>query len=137
MTREEAIKFAEYAQIMADGKPDVQEFYKLAESDLRQQETVTNRNGLNEPLTLDELRQLPIRDWVWIEILNPDAFRSKETVSAYYRKYDGYKADEIFWCGYPGLGFGFDYADYGKTWLAYRQKPEEDDHDERKENENV
>lgn len=79
----------------------------------------------NEPLTLDELRQLPIRDWVWIEILNPDAFRSKETVSAYYRKYDGYKADEIFWCGYPGLGFGFDYADYGKTWLAYRQKPEE------------
>lgn len=28
-------------------------------------------------------------------------------------------------------------ADYGKTWLAYRQKPEENDHDERKENENV
>lgn len=80
----------------------------------------------NAPLTLDELRQLPIRDWVWIEILNPDAFRSKETVSAYYRKYDGYKADEIFWCGYPGLGFGFDYADYGKTWLAYRRKPEEE-----------
>ena len=84
----------------------------------------------NQPLTLDELRQLPIRDWVWIEILNPDAFRSKETVSAYYRKYDGYKADEIFWCGYPGLGFGFDYADYGKTWLAYRQKPEEDKHED-------
>lgn len=78
-----------------------------------------------EPLTLEELRKLPIRDWAWIEILNPDAFRSKETVSAYYRKYDGYKKDEIFWCGYPGLGFGFDYADYGKTWLAYRQKPEE------------
>lgn len=36
VTREEAIKFAEYAQIMADGKPDVQEFYKLAESALRQ-----------------------------------------------------------------------------------------------------
>ena len=79
----------------------------------------------NQPLTLDELRKMPIRDWVWIEILNPDAFRSKETVSAYYRKYDGYKKAEIFWCGYPGLGFGFDYADYGKTWLAYRQKPEE------------
>ena len=28
-------------------------------------------------------------------------------------------------------------ADYGKTWLASRQKPEEDDHDERKENEHV
>ena len=82
-------------------------------------------NAHSVPLTLDELREMPIRDWVWIEILNPDAFRSKETVSAYYRKYDGYKKDEIFWCGYPGLGFGFDYADYGKTWLAYRQKPEE------------
>ena len=60
---------------------------------------------LGEPLTLDELREMPIRDWVWIEVLTPDAFRSKETVSAYYRKYDGYKKDEIFWCGYPGLGF--------------------------------
>ena len=80
--------------------------------------------GKNDPLTLDELRQMPIRDWVWIDVLNPDAFRSKETVSAYYRKYDGYKKDEIFWCGYPGLGFGFDYADYGKTWLAYRSKKE-------------
>ena len=46
MTREEAIKFAEYAQIMADGKPDVQEFYKLAESALRQQETVAKCNDL-------------------------------------------------------------------------------------------
>ena len=123
MTNEEAIRFAEYAQIMADGKPDVQEFYKLAESALRQQETVTNRNGLNEPLTLDELREMPIRDWVWIDVLH-----LKEAISSYYRKYDGYKKDEIFWCGYPGLGFRFFYEDYGKTWLAYRQKPEEDDH---------
>ena len=124
MTREEAI------EAIKCNWPDsrytiLREALDMAISALRQQETVTNRNGLNEPLTLDELRKMPIRDWVWIEILNPDAFRSKETVSAYYRKYDGYKADEIFWCGYPGLGFGFDYADYGKTWLAYRQKPKE------------
>lgn len=38
MTIEEAIKFAEYAQIMADGKPDVQEFYRLAEVALRAQQ---------------------------------------------------------------------------------------------------
>ena len=125
MTNEEAI------EAIKCNWPDsrytiLREALEMAISALRQQETVKNRNGLNEPLTLDELLQLPIRDWVWIEILNPDAFRSKETVSAYYRKYDGYKADEIFWCGYPGLGFGFDYADYGKTWLAYRQKPEEE-----------
>lgn len=35
LTIEGAIRFAEYAQIMADGKPDVQEFYKLAEFALR------------------------------------------------------------------------------------------------------
>ena len=97
----------------------------MAISALRQQERFGEVTKKVEPLTLDELRQMPIRDWVWIDVLTPDAFRSKETVSAYYRKYDGYKTDEIFWCGYPGLGFGFDYADYGKTWLAYRQKPEE------------
>ena len=94
-------------------------------SAIRQQEHFRDVTKKVDPLTLDELRQLPIRDWAWIEVLTPDAFRSKETVSAYYRKYDGYKKDEIFWCGYPGLGFGFDYDDYGKTWLAYRQKPEE------------
>ena len=138
MTREEAIEYWEGLRKTFSGQLEQEENYfgrihlqttidalDMAISAIRQQETVINRNGLNAPLTLDELRQFPIRDWVWIEILNPDAFRSKETVSAYYRKYDGYKKDEIFWCGYPGLGFGFDYADYGKTWLAYRQKPEE------------
>ena len=124
MTNEEAIKFAEYAQIMADGKPDVQEFYKLAESALRQQVHFREVTKKMEPLTLDELRQMPIRDWVWIDVLH-----SKEAVSSYYRKYDGYKTNEIFWCGYPGLGFIFFYEDYGKTWLAYRQKPEEDAHE--------
>ena len=124
MTREEAI------EAIKCNWPDsrytiLREALDMAISALRQQEHFREVTKKVEPLTLDELRQLPIRDWVWIEILNPDAFRSKETVSAYYRKYDGYKADEIFWCGYPGLGFGFDYADYGKTWLAYRQKPEE------------
>ena len=99
--------------------------FELVDTALRQEDHFREVTKKVEPLTLDELRQMPIRDWVWIEILNPDAFRSKETVSAYYRKYDGYKKAEIFWCGYPGLGFGFDYVDYGKTWLAYRQKPEE------------
>ena len=127
MTREEAIRQLDGADIAVLNR----DFFKfnqaiiMAISALRQQDHFREVTKKVEPLTLDELRKMPIRDWVWIEILNPDAFRSKETVSAYYRKYDGYKADEIFWCGYPGLGFGFDYADYGKTWLAYRQKPEE------------
>ena len=134
MTREEAIeclservsigKTCEQSCMVGFGVniDTLDEAIDMAISALRQQERF---GEANKTLTLGELRQMPIRDWVWIEILNPDEFRSKETVSAYYRKYDGYKKDEIFWCGYPGLGFGFDYADYGKTWMAYRQKPEE------------
>ena len=126
MTREDAIE-AIKCNWPDSRYTNLREALDMAISALRQQE-----HDRNEPLTLDELRQMPIRDWVWI-----DVFHSKEAVSSYYRKYDGYKKDEIFWCGYPGLGFRFFYEDYGKTWLAYRQKPEEDDHDERKENENV
>ena len=128
MTTNEAIEILRKNRPTSDPRPcglELCDAVDMAISALREQDVADKDVGNNEPLTLDELREMPIRDWVWIDILNPDAFRSKETVSAYYRKYDGYKADEIFWCGYPGLGFGFDYADYGKTWLAYRQKPEE------------
>ena len=119
MTREEAI------EAIKCNWPDsrytiLREALDMAISALRQQDHFREVTKKVEPLTLDELRQMPIRDWVWI-----DVFHSKEAVSSYYRKYDGYKKDEIFWCGYPGLGFRFFYEDYGKTWLAYRQKPEE------------
>lgn len=121
MTREEAIKFAEYAQIMADGKPDVQEFYKLAESALRQQETVTNRNGLNEPLTLDELRQMD-GEPVWCEIYikgQPSLYGivHGETVTGFISGDDK-----------PANLAITNVGAYGLAWLAYRQKPEEADH---------
>ena len=37
----------------------LREALDMAISALRQQETVTNRNELNDPLTLDELRKMP------------------------------------------------------------------------------
>ena len=119
MTRERAAELLSDVTVLDD--PEMAEAHRVAISALRQQETTTNRN---EPLTVDELLEMPIRDWVWIDVLH-----LKEAISSYYRKYDGYKKDEIFWCGYPGLGFRFFYEDYGKTWLAYRQKPEEDKHE--------
>ena len=130
MTIEEAIKVLRTESVELGGNAvSVARWLTALDMAVKALENVANKDaGRNEPLTLNELREMPIRDWVWIEILNPDAFRSKETVSAYYRKHDGYKKDEIFWCGYPGLGFRFFYEDYGKTWLAYRQKPEEDYH---------
>ena len=111
MTREEAIeclservligKTCEQSCMVGFGIniDTLDEAIDMAISALREQEHFRDLTKKVEPLTLNELRQLPIRDWVWIEILNPDAFRSKETVSAYYRKYGGYKKDEIFWCG--------------------------------------
>lgn len=80
----------------------------------------------NAPLTLEELRGMDLREWCWIEVLVPFDFAPK--VSAYYQRQEvGTESGAMrgtFWCGYPGLTFGFDYSDYGKTWLAYRRKPE-------------
>lgn len=77
----------------------------------------------NEPLTLEEVRALSLRDWLWIEVLQDGYYR--EAKSAYYQVQADYSNGKALCCGYPGLGFEFDYEDYGKTWLAYRRKPEE------------
>ena len=73
------------------------------------------------PLSVDELKALPLRAWVWIEI--PRLFQSETKTSAYYRKQYEHDADRLFSCGYPGLSFSFDYADYNKTWVAYSSQP--------------
>ena len=112
MTREEAIRFAEYAQIMADGKPDVQEFYKLAESALRQQERF---GEVNKALTLDELREMD-GEPVWVQSPGVPEYGRWAIV-------EGVGENCLF------LRDDFTCHDYGKTWLAYRQKPEEDDHE--------
>ena len=70
MTREEAIKVLEKQFDKSCGnyryqnaeKLDFEDALWMAISALRQQETVTNRNDLNEPLTLDELRQMDGED---------------------------------------------------------------------------
>ena len=99
-----------------DGKRK-NEALEMAISALRQQERF---GDVNKALTLDELSErnapvfLPIKDF-------PNG---------------GY------WClcenGYiiPPSGHGF-MAKERPNWVFYSQKPEEDDHDERKENENV
>lgn len=76
----------------------------------------------NDPLTLDELREMSLHDWLWIEILIPSSFKQKE--SCYYCKFADYGDEKSFWCGWPGTVFAFDYVDYGKTWVAYHHKPE-------------
>ena len=107
MTREDAIKILEYPvkkwSMEWDEREDGLSYYEaldMAISALRQQETVTNRN---EPLTLDELRKMD-GEPVWL--VNQNGGRWVIMSGAYL--WDSRKN-----------------ADYGKTWLAYRQKPEE------------
>lgn len=79
----------------------------------------------NEPLTIEELKAMPLKEWVWIEILDPETFDYLAFIkaeSAYYRKHD-YGIHETLFCGYPGISFAFDYVDYGKAWVAYTSRP--------------
>ena len=129
MTRYEAIKILEYPvkkwSMEWDEREDGLSYYEaldMAISALRQQETVTNRNGLNEPLTLEELRDMPCEP-VYIVV-----------GCASWWDIVSYAGMEYLYLKVEG---SLPFRDYGKNWTAYRQKPEEDDRDERKENENV
>jgi len=184
MTTLEAIKFAEYAQIMADGKPDVQEFYRIAETALRAkkqlQEIVleiercdyeceagplsnnlafmelkeladcVQQNAMpeagrspctscgyggkhleappcgdcpaypkvaerNDPLTLDELRQMK-GEPVWVQSPGIPEYGRWAIVEGV----DITGADKILY-----LHDDFTCHEYGRVWLAYRHKPKE------------
>ena len=79
-------------------------------SALRQQETVSIRNGLNEPLTPDELREMPCEP-VYIVV-----------GCASWWDIVSYAGMEYLYLKVEG---SLPFRDYGKNWTAYRQKPEE------------
>ena len=106
MTREEAI------EAIKCNWPDsrytiLREALDMAISALRQQEAVINRN---EPLTLDELREMPCEP-VYI-------------VAGYVSWWDivSFAGMEYLYLKVEG---SLPFRDYGKNWTAYRQKPEE------------
>ena len=132
MTREEAI------EAIKCNWPDsrytiLREALDMAISSLRQQDVADKDVGKNEPLTLDELRKMdgePV--WWWNKSAKPvcticvwDRFMDAPMFANYdWQSEDTLKLSKYKWlkkCGYK----------------PYRQKPEEDDHDERKGNENV
>lgn len=123
MTREEAIKILEYPVLKWsmewDEREDGLSYYEaldMAISALRQQETVTNRN---EPLTLDELRQMD-GEPVWI-VEDPDwghwelSADAEDYVTDREPSFYGMKHND------PAGRYGL----HKLGWLAYRQKPEE------------
>ena len=76
-------------------------------------EDVTDKNvGKNEPLTLDELRKMD-GEPVWVQPPGVPEYGRWAIV-------EGVGENCLF------LRNDFTCHDYGKTWLAYRQKPEED-----------
>lgn len=80
----------------------------------------------NDPLTLEELREMGLFEWLWVEVIHPTKSQLLRKVeSAYYQVFEDYTDGDAICCGWPGLIHDFAYEDYGKNWLAYRRKPEE------------
>ena len=133
MTREEAIEvlengewweeLAEWYMIVHPEHDKLHDAVDMAISAIRQQEHFREVTKKVEPLTLDELRKMD-GEPVWVQSPGVPEYGRWAIV-------EGVGENCLF------LRDDFTCHDYGKTWLAYRQKPEEDDHDERKENENA
>ena len=100
----------------------LREALDMAISALRQQECV---GEVNKALTLDELRQMNGEPVYSVEITGREEWLFRRD-GGFADMYGEFTSDDFM---------VFD--NYGKLWWCYRQKPEEDDHDERKENENV
>ena len=95
----------------------LREALDMAISALRQQETVTNRNGLNEPLTLDELRQMDGEPVYSVEITGREEWLFRRD-GGFADMYGEFTSDDFM-----------SWDNYGKLWWCYRQKPEEDEHE--------
>ena len=113
MTREEAIEILRYQRFVVDFQTE--KALEMAISALRQQE-----QDRNEPLTLDELRQMD-GEPVWIKLFDKD----EEFWVLRYDWVDTRNPEPMILLHMRW----YSHADYGKTWLAYRQKPEEDKHE--------
>ena len=73
----------------------------------------------NEPLTIEELRQMHAEP-VWVKFLNKEVVWREDAwfILTQVSKY------EVYLGGYASVYKSFEY--YGKTWLAYRRQPEEE-----------
>ena len=128
MTNEEAIKVLEKQFDKSCGnyryqnaeKLDFEDALWMAISALRQQ-----GQERNDPLTLDELRKMDGEPVYSVEITGREEWLFRRD-GGFADMYGEFTSDDFMvW------------DNYGKLWWCYRKKPEEDDRDERKENENV
>ena len=119
MTREEAIEILRKNRPTSDPRPcgmELCDAVDMAISALRQQEPVAKCNGLNEPLTLDELRQMDGEPVYCVEITGREEWLFRRD-GGFADMYGEFTRDDFM-----------SWDNYGKLWWCYRQKPEEDDH---------
>ena len=112
MTREEAIKVLRTESVELGGNAvSVCRFWEALDMAIKALEDVTDKDvGRNEPLTLDELRQMD-GEPVWVQSPGVPEYGRWAIV-------EGVGENCLF------LHDDFTCHDYGKIWLAYRQKKE-------------
>lgn len=67
-----------------------------------------------KPLTIEQLKELPVGEWVWIVDKNDKSYYAE--IAAH--------CEEVFAIAtYLTISTHF-YSEYGKTWLAYKNKEE-------------
>ena len=119
MTREEAIK--ELQSYAEHSWGDLNDAFEMAISALRQQAHFRDITKKVEPLTLDDLREAAqTGDPVWLVRANCSSWVVIEKVDD--RKYIQLVDYAEFGSDEP---YDFAISDYGDSFKAYRQKPEE------------
>lgn len=71
-------------------------------------------------LTLEEVKALPLGEWVWIVDFFYEGVHNAYDGAMYARKYAG--TNQLLDCGTWGCGFTYEYSDYGTKWIAYKNK---------------
>lgn len=123
MTREEAIKVLRTESIELGGAaPSVCRFLEALDMAVKALKDVPDKDvGKNEPLTLDDLRKAAqTGDPVWLVRADCSSWVVIEKVDD--RKYIQQVDYAEFGSDEP---YDFAISDYGYTFMAYRQKPED------------
>lgn len=73
-----------------------------------------------KPLTIKQLKALEVGDWVWV-VDNDNKFYVCKEEKCAVQLYGKNPDDEFAYATAYEFG-AFDYSEYGKTWLAYKNK---------------
>lgn len=68
-----------------------------------------------KPLTIEQLKALEVGDWVWVETINAP----NSSFRGYYQIRPNAERSKLIFCG---IEHDYSILDYGKTWLAYKNK---------------